>query len=29
MASKIGKVYGLEAMQRRYDKGELLPQLSL
>jgi fructose-bisphosphate aldolase, class II len=26
MASKIGKVYGLEAMQRRYDKGELLPR---
>jgi fructose-bisphosphate aldolase, class II len=29
MASKIGKVYVLEAMQRRYDKFELLPQLSL
>ena len=28
MASRIGKVYNLESMQKRYDKGELRPQVT-
>ena len=28
MASRITQVYSLEAMQRRYDKGELAPRLA-
>jgi fructose-bisphosphate aldolase class II len=28
MASKIGKVFSLEDMQKRYDKGELDPKVN-
>jgi fructose-bisphosphate aldolase class II len=28
MASKISKIYNLEEMQKRYDKGELDPKIN-
>ena len=28
MASRIGKVFNLEEMQKRYDKGELAPRVA-